>query len=162
MVILGVDPGSRRTGYGAITSVADRAQLIESGTIAPPPSESLEQRLRHIHSAITAVIERLRPEVLAVEDVFHSNNARTALVLGHVRGVILLAGAQAGLDVQAYSPATVKLDVAGFGRADKRQVALMVQRHLGLQGAADPGDPTDALAVALCHAHSCRTLGLVR
>ena len=92
--------------------------------------------------------------MVAVEDAFHSVNTRTALVLGHVRGVVLLAGAQAGLVVSAFSPATVKAQVTGFGRAEKRQVALMVARHLDLPGDGEAGDASDALAVALCHA--CR------
>ena len=91
--------------------------------------------------------------MLAVEDVFHAANARSALVLGHVRGVILLAGAEAMIPVRAFSPATVKVEVTGFGRAEKAQVALMVERLLGLSGNGEAGDAADALAVALCHAH---------
>jgi crossover junction endodeoxyribonuclease RuvC len=99
------------------------------------------------------VIARLRPDALAVEDVFHAVNARSALVLGHVRGVVLLCGAEAGLAVSAFPPATVKAQVTGFGRAEKRQVALMVARLRELARDAPAGDATDALAVALCHAH---------
>jgi crossover junction endodeoxyribonuclease RuvC len=99
---------------------------------------------------MAALIERLRPDALAVEDVFHAANTRTALVLGHVRGVVLLAGAQAGLQVHEYPPATVKQQVTGFGRAEKSQVAFMVSRMLELPADAPPGDATDALAVALC------------
>ena len=153
MIILGVDPGSVRTGYGVIHTDGHRHRLIETGVVAPPPRLPLAERLRDIHAGITEVIVRARPEVLAVEDLFHAVNARSALVLGHVRGVILLAGAQAGLSVAAFAPATVKLQVTGFGRAEKSQVALMVSRLLSLDGDGVAGDASDALAVALCHAH---------
>jgi len=150
MLILGVDPGSVRTGYGAIATDGRRHALVEMGAIAPSPRLPLAERLRSIHGGIVEVIERLEPEVLAVEDVFHAVNTRTALVLGHVRGAVLLAGAQAGLVVHEFPPATVKLQVTGSGRAEKRQVAFMVARLLQMAGPGDPGDATDALAVALC------------
>lgn len=130
---------------------------MEAGVLRPPPSASLPQRLRFIHEGVVALLDRLHPGALAVEDVFHAVNTRTALVLGHVRGVVLLAGAQAGLPVQAFSPATVKQQITGFGRAEKSQVALMVARILGLPGAGEPGDAADALAVALCCASHLRT-----
>lgn len=107
------------------------------------------------------MLDRLHPSTLAVEDVFHAVNTRTALVLGHVRGVVLLAGAQAGLPVQAFSPATVKEQITGFGRAEKSQVAMMVARILGLPGPGEPGDSADALAVALCCATHLRTPALL-
>lgn len=153
MVILGIDPGSVRTGYGAIDTDGRRHRLIEKGALAPSPRLSLPARLRVIHAGVADLIARLRPGALAVEDVFHAVNTRTALVLGHVRGVVLLAGAQAGVPVHALPPATVKLQVTGFGRAEKGQVALMVARLLDLPGDGEPGDAADALAVALCHAH---------
>jgi crossover junction endodeoxyribonuclease RuvC len=152
MIILGVDPGSLRTGYGAIETDGRRHRLVEMGTLAPSSRLPLPSRLRAIHSGLAAVIARLRPDVLAVEDVFHAANARSALVLGHVRGVVLLAGAESGLIVSAFPPATVKVQVTGFGRAEKAQVALMVSRILALEDQA-AGDAADALAVALCHAH---------
>ena len=152
MIILGVDPGSLRTGYGAIETDGRRHRLLEMGIFAPPPRQELPARLRVIHAGVAALIARLRPDVLAVEDVFHGKNARSALVLGHVRGVVLLAGADAGLAVSAFPPATVKVQVTGFGRAEKSQVAMMVARILELEEQT-PGDAADALAVALCHAH---------
>ena len=153
MIILGVDPGSRRTGYGAIQSDGRRHRLLEMGTVIPPPGLELAGRLRCIHQEVSRLIERLRPDVLAVEDVFHAVNAKSALVLGHVRGVVILCGAEAGLVVTAFPPATVKLQVTGFGRAEKHQVALMVARLLELPVDTRAGDAADALAVALCHAH---------
>jgi crossover junction endodeoxyribonuclease RuvC len=150
MILLGVDPGSIRTGWGVIRSDGQRHALVEAGVLAPPARLSLPERLRFLHSGLGVLIERLRPEAMAVEDVFHAANSRSALVLGHVRGVALLAGAQAGLAVHAFPPATVKAQVAGFGRAEKHQVALMVSRLLRLEQDTAAGDASDALAVALC------------
>jgi crossover junction endodeoxyribonuclease RuvC len=152
VIILGVDPGSLRTGYGAIDSDGRRLRLVERGVLAPPAKLALPERLRILHAGLSGLIRRLRPELMAVEDVFHAVNARSALVLGHVRGVALLAGAEAGLQVLAFSPATVKAQLTGYGRAEKGQVALMVSRILALPEQEPPGDATDALAVALCSA----------
>jgi len=153
MIVLGVDPGSRRTGYGVLETDGRRHQLIEKGVIVPAAGSSLAARLYSIHAGLTAIIARTRPDCLAVEDLFHAVNTRTALVLGHVRGVILLAGAQAHLQLSEFPPATVKLQITGFGGADKAQVAMMVARLLDLPGPSEPGDAADALAVALCRAH---------
>jgi crossover junction endodeoxyribonuclease RuvC len=153
MIILGVDPGSLRTGYGAIATDGRRHRLLEMGALAPPARLELHQRLHFIHEGMVELMARLRPDAVAVEDLFHAVNTRTALVLGHVRGVILLSAAEAGLPVHAFPPATVKVQITGFGRAQKAQVALMVARLLGLPGDGDPGDAADALAVALCRAH---------
>jgi crossover junction endodeoxyribonuclease RuvC len=153
MIILGVDPGSVRTGYGAIATDGRRHRLLESGALAPPPGLELHEKLHFIHAGMAALVARLRPDVVAVEDIFHAANTRTALVLGHVRGVILLSAAEAGLPVHAFPPATVKVQITGFGRAQKAQVALMVARLLGLPGDGQAGDAADALAVALCRAH---------
>ncbi len=153
MIILGVDPGSLRTGYGVIETDGRRHALVEKGVIAPAAALGLAERLHVIHRGIADVIGRIRPDALAVEDLFHAVNARSALVLGHVRGVVLLAGATSGIPVTAFAPATVKVQVTGFGRAEKSQVAMMVSRLLRLEGDGEAGDAADALAVALCHAH---------
>ena len=150
MLVLGVDPGSQRTGYGLVETDGRRHRLVESGALTPGGRVPLWERLRHIHGGLADLIARTRPDALAIEDCFHSANTRTALVLGHVRGVVLLAGAQAGLPVHEFPPATVKLQVTGSGRAEKTQVAFMVTRLLSLRVEAEAGDATDALAVALC------------
>jgi crossover junction endodeoxyribonuclease RuvC len=160
MVILGVDPGSLRTGYGVIDTDGRRHRLIEKGLLASSARLSLPSRLRHIHEGIRELIVRLQPDALAVEDVFHATNTRTALVLGHVRGVVLLAGAEAGLAVHEFPPATVKQQITGYGRAEKQQVAFMVARLLELPGEGEAGDAADALAVALCHASLTVTAGI--
>jgi crossover junction endodeoxyribonuclease RuvC len=152
MIVLGVDPGSQRTGYGAVASDGRRHRLIEAGALVPGARLSLAEKLHHIHSGVARLIARFEPDALAVEDVFHATNTRTALVLGHVRGVVLLAGAEAGVPVHEYPPATVKQQVTGSGRAEKSQVAFMVTRLLELKQEAPAGDATDALAVALCFA----------
>lgn len=150
MILLGVDPGSLRTGFGAIDSDGRRCVLVERGVLRPPARLPLPERLRILHEGLAGVIRRLAPDRLAVEDVFHAVNTRSALVLGHVRGVVLLAGAQAGLEVFTYAPATVKTQVTGYGRAEKSQVALMVSRVLALPRDEPAGDASDALAVAVC------------
>ncbi len=153
MILLGVDPGSQRTGYGVIQSDGRRHRLLEMGVLAPPASGSLAEKLHFIHAGLSVIVGRVHPDALAVEDLFHAVNTRTALVLGHVRGVVLLAGAEARIPVHAFPPATVKVQITGFGRAEKRQVALMVSRLLMLPVDIVAGDATDALAVALCLAH---------
>jgi len=158
LIILGVDPGSIRTGYGVIESDGRRHRLLDKGVLRPAARASLPERLRQIHDGLARVIARHAPDVLAVEDVFHAANTRTALVLGHVRGVVLLAGAEAGLDIRTLPPATVKEQVTGYGLADKAQVAFMVARHLALPGDGEAGDAADALAVALCEAQRSLTL----
>jgi crossover junction endodeoxyribonuclease RuvC len=162
LIVLGVDPGSLRTGYGVVETDGRHHHLVEMGTLAPGQRLPLPDKLRHIHDGISALIERLRPDALAVEDVFHAANTRTALVLGHVRGVVLLAGAERGVPVHEYPPATVKQQITGFGRAEKGQVAFMVTRLLALGQDAEPGDATDALAVALCLACQCTSVGATR
>jgi crossover junction endodeoxyribonuclease RuvC len=159
MIVLGVDPGSLRTGWGAIDTDGRRHRLLAQGVIAPPRQIPLPLRLHQIHEGVREILSRLRPDVLAVEDAFHSVNTRTALVLGHVRGVVLLAGAEAGLRIEAFPPATVKAQITGFGRAEKRQVAFMVARLLELPGDGEAGDAADALAVALCEACQHRAAG---
>jgi crossover junction endodeoxyribonuclease RuvC len=163
LIVLGVDPGSLHTGWGAVETDGRLHRQLEMGAIAPDRRLSLPAKLRAIHDGIAALIARLHPDALAVEDVFHAANTRTALVLGHVRGVVLLAGAAQGLPIHEYPPATVKQQLTGFGRAEKVQVAFMVTRLLELARGAEPGDATDALAVALCFAcHQASAAALPR
>ncbi len=150
MLILGVDPGSRVTGWGLVGGEATRPALIDSGTIPLPTNRPLAARLLVLQRSLTGLVERLRSETAAVETPFHGANARSALQLAHARGVILAVLAGAGLEVAEYAPARVKESVTGNGRATKEQVQAMVARLLGID---TPGpDRADALAVALCHA----------
>lgn len=149
MIILGVDPGSRATGYGVIDT-APVARLLGGGVIRPTVGAPLSERLRDIHAGLAAAIAEFNPEVMVVERVFNARNPHSALVLGHARGVALLAGAQAGLTPIEYSAREVKLAVTGTGGADKEQVRFMVMRLLRLT-AEPPLDLSDALAAALAH-----------
>lgn len=151
--ILGVDPGIRHTGFGIIQKEGVRLVHVASGTVSPSSRMPLEERLQFIHVELVARIEQHHPHSVAVEDLFHAVNVRTALTLAHVRGAVLLAAASAGVPVASYAPREVKKTVSGTGAASKSQVAWMVQRLLdGANPAAGP-DATDALAVAICHAH---------
>jgi crossover junction endodeoxyribonuclease RuvC len=154
--ILGIDPGSHATGFGAIDSNGHRHLLVEHGVIRTPGSFSFPQKLHFIHERIVEVLDRSRPEEVVVENLFYATNVKSALRLGHVRGVTLLAGVARGLPIFEYSPLEVKQAVVGYGRADKEQVQSMVALLLGLRQAPEPDDVADALAVALCHAHRMR------
>jgi crossover junction endodeoxyribonuclease RuvC len=155
MLILGLDPGSTRTGFGLIDSRAGRTRAVSFGVIRPPARAPFLERLPHLLLAIETLIERSRPDVLAAEDLFVARNSRVALQLGHVRGVALLPFLRAGIPVHEYAPRMVKKTVTGYGAAEKEQVRKMVCLLLGLHGDEPPLDASDALAVALCHAH-CR------
>ncbi len=153
--VLGVDPGSRCTGYGVVDRHGSELRRVDSGVIRPRGS-TLAERLSAIHAELTLVIARHQPHAAALEAVFSARNARSALVLGHARGVALAACGQAGLPTAEYAPATVKSAVTGYGMADKTQVQRMVQRLLGLDS-LPPSDAADAIAVAICHAQSLRS-----
>ena len=151
-MVLGVDPGTAVTGYGVVTRSGDGAvSLLECGVIRTNARAPLPERLRDIHEGLLEVISRAKPTVLAVESVFYAKNVRTSVVLGHARGVVLLAAALRGLDVAEYPPAEVKSAVVGAGAATKDQVGYMVQRLLRLKEPPKPHDAADGVAVALTH-----------
>ena len=160
MRIFGIDPGSLCTGFGCVDSDGSRHRLVRCGGIKAPARAAFPDRLHHIHSALVEILADCRPDAVAVESLFHAVNARSALQLGHARGVALLAAAQAGLLVTEYPPAEVKRAVVGYGRADKAQVQQMVKLMLGLPAVPSPHDAADALAVAICHVHSRLPAGL--
>ncbi|HEX5724401.1 MAG TPA: crossover junction endodeoxyribonuclease RuvC [Longimicrobiaceae bacterium] len=152
VVVLGVDPGTAVTGYGVVARASDGAlSLLECGVVRTHVRAPLAERLRDIYAGISEVVERTRPGVLAVEEAFYARNVRTAIVLGHARGVVLLAAALHGLPVAEYPPAEVKSAVVGVGAATKEQVGFMVQRLLRLREPPRPHDAADGVAVALCH-----------
>jgi crossover junction endodeoxyribonuclease RuvC len=152
MRILGIECGSARTGYGVIESNGRDHRMLVSGVICTNTRWPFEKRLLEIAGGLRQLASEYRPEFAAVEEVFHAVNAKTALKLAHVRGVALLAIAEAGIELAEYSPLEVKINVVGYGRAEKCQVQLMVQSLLGLPEAIASEDAADALAVALCHA----------
>ena len=153
MRIFGIDPGSERTGYGCIEADGGRQRLVACGAISAPAHAEFPERLLAIHDALRALIAEHHPDCVAIEDVFHARNVRSALKLGHARGVALLAATQAGVPVAAYTPAEVKRAVVGYGRAEKHQVQHMVCLLLGLSQPPSPYDASDALAIAICHLH---------
>jgi crossover junction endodeoxyribonuclease RuvC len=152
--IFGIDPGSERTGYGCVDTDGRRHRLVVCGAISAPPQSTFPERLLVIHAGLAALLAEHRPDCVAIENVFHAKNVRSALKLGHARGVALLAASQAGMTVVEYSPAEIKRAVVGFGRAEKHQVGAMIKLLLGLDAAPTPHDAADALAVAICHVHN--------
>jgi crossover junction endodeoxyribonuclease RuvC len=149
--VLGVDPGTRATGYGFIERDGGRTRLLECGVIRPPKQADLATRLVEIHEGLLELVDRLEPDCVAIEGVFTGRNARTAMVLGHARGVLVLAAALRAAPVHEYPPREVKKRVVGTGAATKSQVGFMVQKHLGLREAPKPADAADGCAIALCH-----------
>jgi crossover junction endodeoxyribonuclease RuvC len=155
--IFGIDPGSERTGYGCVETDGSRHHLVTCGAITARPIDSFPQRLLRIHRDLAALLVECRPDCVAIENLFHANNVRSALKLGHARGVAMLAAVESGCTVVEYTPAEIKRAVVGYGRAEKQQVAHMIRLLLGLKAAPSPFDATDALAVAICHLHSMPT-----
>src|SRR6476661_5153059 len=150
MIVLGIDPGTAVTGYGVVRGDGSTPPfLLECGVIRTHARAPLATRLREIHDGITDLIERHRPDTMAVEDVFYAKNVRTTVVLGHARGVILLAGEQRGLVIQEIPPASIKKAVVGTGGATKEQVQFMLTRLLRLKTAPQPSDAADGVAAAL-------------
>jgi len=157
--VLGIDPGSRFMGYGVVEERKGRLAHVGHGVIKVDANAPLEQRLKELHGALVAALKQHRPDAVAVEGVFTFRNARSALILGHARGVALLAAAQAGLGVHEYAPARVKRAVGAGGAADKDAVARMVCTFLELE-ALERSDASDALAVAICHLNHGRVGGV--
>jgi crossover junction endodeoxyribonuclease RuvC len=148
-LVLGIDPGTAVTGYGVVRYDGRLATLVECGVIRTTPRDPLPQRLLVVHEGVSELIARHRPDTLAVEDVFYAKNVRTTIVLGHARGVILLAAQEAGLTIVESPPAEIKKAIAGTGRATKEQVQFMVTRLLRLKSAPQPADAADGVAAAL-------------
>ena len=163
MRIFCIDPGSERTGYGCVETDGSRHRIIVCGAISSPAPASFPDKLHRIHSQLAIIIAECRPACVAIENVFYSVNARSALKLGHARGVAMLAAVEAGVPVFEYTPAEIKRAVVGYGRADKAQVQHMIKLLLGLAELPSPHDAADALAVAICHVHAqppaARTVG---
>ena len=150
MIVLGVDPGTASTGYGVVRADdLGTVSLIECGVIRTRPRDPLAVRLREIHDGVAELIARHRPDALSVEDVFYAKNVRTTVVLGHARGVILLAGEQANLSIHEIPPAEIKKAVVGTGAATKEQVQFMLMRLLRLKAVPQPSDAADGVAAAL-------------
>ena len=161
MKVFGIDPGSERTGYGCVETDGFRHRLIDCGAITSPVTTSFPDRLLAIHTRLAALLQQLEPDCVAIENLFFATNVKSALRLGHARGVAVLAAVEAGVPVMEYTPAEIKRAVVGYGRAEKHQVQQMVKLLLGLSAVPSPHDAADALAVAICHVHSHRALPTV-
>jgi len=161
MRVVGIDPGTATTGYGVIEETAGRLTLICFGTICTPPDLPMPRRLLELHDQLIGLLTLHEPETAAVESLFFQKNVRTAISVGQARGAVLLALAERGMPVGEYTPLEVKQAVTGYGGAEKRQVQTMVRMLLGLTELPKPDDAADALAVAICHAHSQKIARLV-
>lgn len=161
MIVLGIDPGTAATGYGVVQGEPfGSLSLVECGVIRTQAREPLPTRLREIYDNVMALIERHHPDAMSIEDVFYAKNVRTTVVLGHARGVILLAGQQSGIAIHEYPPAEIKKAVVGTGGATKEQVQFMVMRLLRLKSAPQPSDAADGTAAALAHVMGGRLASL--
>lgn len=154
MRVLGIDPGIATIGFGIIDSENSKQTLVACGVIKTPSGHSLSSRLDQISADLTRLISEFNPDAMAVEELFFNTNITTGIAVAHGRGVILLAGYRAGVQIFEYTPLQVKQAVVGYGRAEKRQVIDMVRRMLNMSSPPNPDDAADALAIALCHARS--------
>src|ERR671939_1858988 len=162
MKVLGIDPGSETTGWGVVDGDARRYKLVEFGTVKASARERFAARLLKISDGVERLIEKFSPEVCAVEEAFFAVNAKTALKLGQVRGVVLLAAERAGVEIAEYAPRLIKQTVVGYGAAEKHQVQEMVRVLLRLKETPQPHDAADALALAICHLHHAALAGSIR
>ncbi|SFH46607.1 Holliday junction endonuclease RuvC [Tindallia magadiensis] len=154
MRILGIDPGLATTGYGVIDYHKNQFQAVQYGVIRTSSKTSMPHRLSIINENLKEVIKRYQPDVMAVEELFFNTNAKTAMLVGQARGVVLLTATMEGIEIYEYTPLQVKQGVAGYGRAEKKQIQLMVKTLLNLKELPKPDDAADALAIAMCHAHT--------
>ena len=158
MRILGIDPGIATIGFAVLDFDKNRFQLVQCGVISTPAHTSLSSRLNRIFSDLSDLIDLFHPDAVSVEELFFNTNITTGISVAHGRGVILLACERAGLKIFEYTPLQVKQAVAGYGRAEKKQVMEMVKRICGLQALPRPDDAADAVALAICHARSSTSL----
>ena len=154
MVILGIDPGLAIVGWGVVDYRGNQFKTLGYGSITTPKQESTEQRLSRIYDDMNVILDRYKPEAMAVEELFFNTNQTTAIRVAEARGVILLAAQRAGVPIYEYTPLQVKQAVVGYGRAEKQQVISMVMSLLNIRQKIKPDDAADALAIAVCHAHS--------
>jgi crossover junction endodeoxyribonuclease RuvC len=157
--VLGIDPGTANTGYGVVARVGGRLAALDGGVIETPAGAAAETRLATIHARVAALIAEHAPDAVALEDVYFGVNARSAFAVGQARGVVMLAAGQANVPCAGYTPQQVKSAVCGSGRADKAQVARMVQALLSLPALPTPDHASDALGVAICHVNRAPLAG---
>lgn len=151
MRILGIDPGTGILGFGVIEASNNKVQLVDAGVIRTPVKEDDAVRLQTIFEELTDIIAQTKPEAMSVEKLFFAQNVTTAMTVAQARGVVLLCGKQAGLEISEYTPLQIKQALTGYGRADKKQIQEMVRTILKLKEVPEPDDCADALAAAICH-----------
>ncbi len=156
MIILGIDPGTASTGFGVVASQGSKLKVIDYGVVSTPAGQAPHLRLKTLFDDLLTLFERVKPDAIAIEQLFFSNNARTAIAVGEARGVALLAAATISVEVGEYTPLQVKQSVVGYGKATKSQVQYMVKAILCLKEKPRPDDAADGLAIAICHSHSRR------
>ena len=161
MVILGVDPGYAIVGIGVIEYVGNKFRPITYTAITTPAKMNTVERLKRIYDGMTAIIEKYKPEAMAIEELFFNSNQKTAINVAQARGVILVAATNCGLPISEYTPLQVKQSVTGYGRAEKKQIQEMVKMILHLNVIPKPDDAADGLALAICHAHSSKMNNLL-
>lgn len=156
MIILGMDPGLAISGYGLIEYVGNKFKLIEYGAITSGPEMPFPLRLKHIYESYIEMIDKYKPDAIAIEELFYNKNVKTAIAIGEARGVHLLAGQMKNVPLYEYTPLQIKQGIVGYGRAEKKQVQEMVKLILRMDKIPKPDDAADGLAVAICHAHSLK------
>lgn len=154
MRVLGIDPGYAIVGYGVIDYEKNKFKVVEYGAITTEAGEDMNMRFKTIHEDLNSIIERTKPDFMAIEELFFNSNQKTAINVAQARGVLLLSALNHNVRIYEYTPLQVKQAVAGYGRAEKKQVQLLVKSLLGLSSVPKPDDTADALAIAICHAHS--------
>lgn len=157
MKILGIDPGYAIMGYGVIEMIGNRFRVCQYGSITTDAGTPIEERLSHLYDSLREIIDEEKPDAASIEELFFNNNAKTAIMVGEARGIAVLACAKGGLEIAEYTPMQIKQALVGYGKADKKQVQSMVKTLLHLEEVPKPDDTADALAAAVCHAHSAGT-----
>ena len=161
MRVLGIDPGSETLGWGVVEGSGMKYSLVDFGTIKSDPKQAFSRRLANIYAGLQELTAKFTPDVLAVEEAFFAANVQVALKLGQVRGVVLLAGEQSGLEISEFAPRLIKQTVVGYGNAEKQQVQEMVRILLKMKAIPKPHDAADALAIAICHFHHAGVRGRI-
>lgn len=156
MIIMGIDPGFAITGYGVVKYEGNKFSVLEYGAVTTEASMKLSERLLVLYDGLVEIIEKFHPDAISIEELFFNKNIKTALNVGHGRGVAVLAAAKSGVDIYEYTPLQVKQSVVGYGRAEKAQIQQMVKAILNLPAIPKPDDVADALAIAICHGNSHR------
>ncbi len=156
MLVLGIDPGTATTGIGLVNYEQGREKLIYYGTIRTSSDLEMDRRLLKIHQELDEILQRYQPDAVAIEQLFHHKNAKTVITVAQARGVLIMTAAAKHLEICEYTPLQVKQAVCGYGSAEKKQVQLMVKQILHMENVPKPDDAADALAIAICHLHSCR------